>query len=157
MITELSFYIECKGLDELIRENKMYPKLRSIIRSKSTSRSVYTERIEKLTIAELNTKTAILYQLYKDDVLSSEFFDCMISQSGQAFFGDATTLLLFQSRVCRVLADLDVPKIGASCRLSDLYHELRVIVDESKKSGVSFLHREQFWRLYFIFYEEYNK
>jgi len=72
-------------------------------------------------------------------------------------FANEIERLKMQSRVCRLLADLDVQKISASQRLADLYHELRLEVDRSKKEmDGAFLFSVRFWDLYFEFYDAYT-
>jgi len=142
-------------LDELLKEIDMYPKLRSMVTSKGFSKEVEQKRIDALFNAELNTKISILYHLYKNDELEQKLDDYTRS-TGAAWFGREIERLRSQSKVCRILADLDVPKISANETLGDQYHALRLEVDASKKESRSFLHSVCFWKIFFEFYINYN-
>lgn len=82
MKTELSFLIEDKPLEELVKDKNMYPSLRCAVRTRSEDKAIKKERIEKLDIAEMNTNVAVLYQLCKANTLNAEFEDYVLKKPG---------------------------------------------------------------------------
>ena len=155
---ELSFEIEEATEEMLLADMEMYPGLRTMARQRSVSDADKSKKEDALINAELQTKIALLYSLYRSGELEERFDAFVRSRSGPASFGTPNSyrLLKFSSKVCRVLADLNVEKIGRNRELSERYHGMRVIVDEYKPKSDSYLYCVRFWKLYFEFYDAYT-
>lgn len=153
MKNQLSFDIEVLNEEQLRKELALYPQLRAKLK-----KTCYSEENEtKLLCAEIQSKIALLYRLYCEDRLDAGQFGEYTKKNGPAFFGAQSSpqLMRTQSTVCRVLADLDVKKIGGRRELADRYHQLRLMVDHAKAAGKSFICELDFWLTYFEFHDLY--
>jgi len=152
MNTKLEFKIDVnQSLEELQKEFEEYKtlKLKYIRQQDKFSKEQKETFLENFYNAKLNTIFSILYVAVKEEKLSKKTnpFNTVDNE---------IELLKYSSKVCRILADLDVPKIGASQTLADEYHNLRVMVDESKKTNRSYLKEDKFWIEFIKFYKDYN-
>lgn len=152
MNKKLIFEIETnKSLEQLQQEFDTYKtlKLKFIKEQDKFSKEQKETFLDNFYNAKLNTMFSIIYVAIEEDNLTKKTnpFNAVDNE---------IELLKYSSKVCRILADLDVSKIGANKNLSDEYHNLRVMVDESKKTNRSYLKEIDFWLEFIKFYKEYN-
>ena len=59
--------------------------------------------------------------------------------------------------LCKMLSRLSVDRIAKTQEATDLYHQLTIFIDNSRKRsyGVGVLNNPRFWETYFRFYHRY--
>ena len=157
MNKELCYTIPDRPLEELWEEHDMYSRLRVMVKEKTPAKKEQYERLEALLNAEVQTNIAIIFQHHKAGTLKDFLCDFSGERGAGAMFPTELKKLKMQSKVCRLLADRNVPRL-ISLGLSELYHSMRVEVDKTKKPGCnSFLFSAYFWECYFGFYDIYAR
>lgn len=160
------FVIEKKSPQELVREMEMYPLLRRMAFSENVPDEELERRKNVLEEAILSTRVAMLYAYFREGMLESALTSAGVGKWTMqetelpwvVDFGSELEHLRSKSKLCGQLANLDTDRISASETLADLYHIMRVRVDETSGRSVrkSFLYDYEFWDSFFRFYELYN-
>ncbi len=157
MEKRLTFSIEERPLPELWDEWDICRCLMNRIKLSGEDPHWIFNRIDVIWNEIVRLNIAIIFQHYKAGSIDAFLQDSRPERGVKGMFADEIEELQMSSRICGILARLDVPKIEASGELKDLYHRMRLKVDETRDDGRFFFYDPFFWDMYFRFWYAYNE
>jgi len=152
MNKKLCFEIsEDKDINELEQDFLSYKQLRLKF---LTVGDKYTKQekdvfMDNFYNAKLNTMISIIYYYIKREELSNQ-------NNPFTKLDTKEEIRHYQSKICKVLADLDIDKISEKSNLTKMYYEITQKIKAIKKSNKLFSKDLSFWHDYIEFYEAYN-